>query len=342
MGFTSNQVRHFYVASKPAEGELIVKHEGTEVTDKLKDTEKPGAIKAHINAAKDHLYFEYMSPAGPVRTDLINLSKIDYIKHIDAKKMRHPLKQYKVSFDKTVDFKGDVVLALGFKRFLSLSEDDQQITVSGHVGEEAIPASDYFKHIAHQLAHSIHKGFTGMVKVELETGGTDPKQIATVVPVTHKTKLTELTDTYTGIVITELPQPWSRGLHPQGLGVDFEASVAIRGASPVVKGIVEEMPIDLDNRSIKNGHKIADMEYFYHGVRGDIYRKVNFPYHFETAYVANPEEEYDVLEIHYAFADQGTSTFHSEKDLTLALCCEEAEQLLAAIKEVVRKVGVEL
>lgn len=66
-----------------------------------------------------------------------------------------------------------------------------------------------------------------------------------------------------------------------------------------------------------NGHDIADLEYFAMGERGDQYRMVGFPNIVPTTYLVNPDKEYNVLEIHYAFTDEGANSYRSEKEITV-------------------------
>lgn len=69
--------------------------------------------------------------------------------------------------------------------------------------------------------------------------------------------------------------------------------------------------------TIKNGKKIADMEYFCLGERGDIYRNMGWPNTIPTTYMVDPTKEYNTLEIHYTFTDAGTSSYDSDKDITI-------------------------
>lgn len=48
--------------------------------------------------------------------------------------------------------------------------------------------------------------------------------------------------------------------------------------------------------SIKNGYKVAEMEYFYHGERGDIYRGMGYPNTVTTKLKAIPDAEYKLYE----------------------------------------------
>ena len=71
---------------------------------------------------------------------------------------------------------------------------------------------------------------------------------------------------------------------------------------------------------IKNGKRIADLEYFCMGERADLYRNVGWPNVVETEYVITPTEartnEYDVIDIHYFYQGEGLNNDYSEKVIT--------------------------
>ena len=76
---------------------------------------------------------------------------------------------------------------------------------------------------------------------------------------------------------------------------------------------------------VGNGKKMADLEYFLLGERGDQYRKIGWPNDIETVGMIDPSKEYDVLEIHYAFTDTGVNSYRTEKDITIAVPSEGGE-----------------
>ena len=72
------------------------------------------------------------------------------------------------------------------------------------------------------------------------------------------------------------------------------------------------------SRPIKNAYKIADMEHFYHGERGDVYRDSVAKTGWDTKYMINDfTVNYNTLDIHFAFVDTGTESYRSEKHITL-------------------------
>jgi hypothetical protein len=68
-----------------------------------------------------------------------------------------------------------------------------------------------------------------------------------------------------------------------------------------------------------NSFAIADMEHFYMGERGDVYRDNVARIGLDTEYMITPSNSimYDTLDIHYAFTDTGTESYRSEKDIII-------------------------
>ena len=58
------------------------------------------------------------------------------------------------------------------------------------------------------------------------------------------------------------------------------------------------------NSTIANGKKIADLEYFCMGERGDMYRNIGWPNSIHTEYLVDVSKNYNAIDIHYAY--QGT------------------------------------
>lgn len=87
--------------------------------------------------------------------------------------------------------------------------------------------------------------------------------------------------------------------------------------------------------TFENGQKIADMEKFYHGERGDIYREAAYPTNWENKMVANPASKYDTIDIHYYWNGANHAIQKSEKDITIACASGVATNIVTAIKNAV-------
>jgi hypothetical protein len=113
---------------------------------------------------------------------------------------------------------------------------------------------------------------------------------------------------------------YERGIRPVTIA-DFRVV-----ATPVVE---EGEEVDwLDEASYKTvesdtkvsgSYKLADMEYFAMGERGDEYRMAGYPNYIKTAYKIVPGKEYDVYTIHFAYKGANDQSHKSEKDLIIAV-----------------------
>jgi hypothetical protein len=70
--------------------------------------------------------------------------------------------------------------------------------------------------------------------------------------------------------------------------------------------------------SLASGYKLADMEYFALGERGDEYRMAAYPNHIKYDYKIDPTKPYNVLNIHYSYKGSNDQSHKSEKDIIIA------------------------
>ena len=77
--------------------------------------------------------------------------------------------------------------------------------------------------------------------------------------------------------------------------------------------------VSLENATSVNGQKIADLEYFCMGERGDIYRNIGWPNVVPTKYLVNPASNYDVIDVQYYWAGDAEDVQKSPRTLTLVV-----------------------
>lgn len=70
------------------------------------------------------------------------------------------------------------------------------------------------------------------------------------------------------------------------------------------------------------GMKLADLEYFCMGERGDQYRMMGYPNYIPTEYKIDPNQTYNVVDIMYYHSDNKEGVQRSEKVITLAIPVE--------------------
>lgn len=120
-----------------------------------------------------------------------------------------------------------------------------------------------------------------------------------------------------GLIVEEAPQEWILGTFPQ-VPVNFTLmpdSIVI-GGDDRIWGLVEKQA---STNSIPDGHKIADLEYFCMGERGDVYRMMGFPNVIRTKYLVDPDLKYNTIDIHYAYVGPNEAVQKSEKDITIVV-----------------------
>ena len=308
--FSTNQVRQLYVAEalKPSN---------------VAATDAAGSIAVKSDTAKTHLYFEYMGAGGMTRSDLIDIKNILYAKATDADDLAHDLAKYKLTLDANVNSGApvagqDYILRIAFRNYIGLSEEDQYFKYGMVHAVADMTASDFYKALALSLVKNFSREEEGLLKFYLEIGGTEAGTVAgTPTEVTKDTKESTLTGTYTGIVIEEAPQEWILGVMEQ-TPVNFTlqpGTITVSGDDRIW-GTVKQVA---STSSIPDGHKIADLEYFCMGERGDVYRMVGFPNVIRTKYLVNPDTKYNVIDIHYAYVGPDESVQKSEKDITIVV-----------------------
>ena len=134
---------------------------------------------------------------------------------------------------------------------------------------------------------------------------------------------------------------YKRGFRPVVMP-DFEVSV---------NTVVEEgediqwasITVGKSSTTVSGKFKLADMEYFALGERGDEYRQMGWPaVTYDADYKIDPKaaQEYDVLVVHYAFAGSNDQSHLSEKDLIIAAPTAEGgnANLLTIVTEL-KKLG---
>lgn len=308
--FSTNQVRQLYVATALKSPNVIA-------------SDTAGSIAVKSDTAKSHLYFEYMGAGGMTRSDLIDIKNILYAKATDADDLAYDLAKYKLTLDDTVNggepvVAQDYILRIAFRNYPGLSEEDQYFKYGMVHAVTGMTASDFYKTLALSLVKNFSREEQGLLKFYLETGGTDAGTVAgTPTEVTKDTKESSLTGTYTGIVIEEAPQDWILGVMEQTpVNFTIQPDLIIDNGDERIWGVVKKVA---STNSIPDGHKIADLEYFCMGERGDIYRMVGFPYVIRTKYLVDPDIKYNVIDIHYAYVGSNESVQKSEKDITIVV-----------------------
>lgn len=322
--FSTNQVRQLYVANAVKNPKVLA-------------TDAAGSISVNADGTEG-FYFMYKGADNLMRSDLINKNNVHYVKVTDSKDMQHELKSITVTLDGNINggkpISGqDYILRIAFRQYIGMSDSDQYFKYGMVHAYANMSASDFYKKLAISLAKNFSRELTPLVKFTLDDGEEGKEVTAT-------TTEDSLTGEYTALVIDELPQEWTLGIKEQ-VPVYFEVqptTITYEG-DEVVWGVVEDTK-PAPGLTIGNGHKIADLEYFCMGERGDVYRNIGWPNSIPTKLLVDPEKEYNVIDIHYSYVGSNESVQKSEKDITIVI--PSTVNATSFIKEIGGISGVEI
>lgn len=323
--FSTNQVRQLYVAK-----ELKTSH--------VLASDAAGSIAVKNDTAKNHLYFEYKGADNLMRSDLIDIKNILYAKATDADNMAHELKSVTVTLDTNVNGGApvagqDYILRIAFRQYVGMSDEDQYFKYGMVHAYAGMDADEFYKVLALSIAKNFSREVVPLIKIEVHSaatkskGGFDAKGYMEVTPSTKDTGATNSTNPYydgtsavvsdiDSIRITEVEQPWRLGVMAQ-TPVYFTVqpvAIMVNGDERIWATVTEST-----NSTIANGKKIADLEYFCMGERGDMYRNIGWPHNIPTTYLVDPTIKYNVIDIHYAYVGSNESVQKSEKTITLVV-----------------------
>lgn len=304
--FSINQVNHLYYAKSLKTGTNLL------------ETDEAGSILPKGDTNKTHMYFQYMSPGGIVRSDLIGINKILSAKAATSASLAYKLKRYLITLDSDVSTTPvagqEYVLRIIFRQYIGLGDEDQNQKYGCVRAKADMTASDFYKEMAISLFRNVvAEKYNTLLNIYLKDSSSETQ-------LTKSTDLSKLSGTYTGIILEEAEQPWVLGLMPQAiLPFDPLPTTIMVDGDHFIWGKVESSEA---KNVIEDGHKIADLEYFCMGARGDDYRLMGYPNYIPTKYLVDPEKKYDVLNIHYCFTDSNEGVQKSEKDITL-VCVDD-------------------
>lgn len=327
--FSTNQVRQLYAAKALKAPHVLA-------------SDAAGSIAVKNDTAKNHLYFEYKGADNLMRSDLIDIKNILYAKATDADDMAHELKAVTVTLDSEVNSGApvagqDYILRIAFRQYVGMSDEDQYFKYGMVHAYAGMDADEFYKVLALSIAKNFSREVVPLIKVEVHSAGTtdkggfDSDGYMVVTPTTKDNGKSDTTNPYyatdtlvtdiDSIRITEVEQPWRLGVMAQ-TPVYFTVqpvAVMVNGDERIWATVTEST-----NGTIGNGKKIADLEYFCMGERGDIYRGVGFPHNIVTTYLVDPTKTYYTFDIHYAYVGNNESVQKSEKDITI-VCSNKTE-----------------
>lgn len=292
-----------------------------------------GDLTLKVDTAKSNVYLVYKDTEDTITSDLISIKNLLYAKSTKAADMARKLNSQSVTLNEDPISGQDYVLNVEVRNFVALGDDSTHIKFGAVHAVKGMTKSDFYKAMAVNLAKNLSREVSPILNVLLTKNNTTDGE--SEVPVLVNGKMQNLatlksTETYTDIIIDEVEQPWRRGVaQVEPVNFNTTCGTILVDGDDVIWGTVEKEEGD----SVNNGKQIADMEWFYHGTRGDIYREATYPDNFDFKPLVDETKAYSTLDIHFAYVGPGVEVAKSERTITV-VCADAAEldKLITAIK----------
>lgn len=293
-----------------------------------------GDTTLKVDTAKNSMYLVYKDTEDNLTSDIIDLKNLLYVKSTKAADMARKLNSQSVTLNEDPISGQDYVLNVEVRNFVALGDDSTYIKFGAVHAVKDMTKSDFYKAMALNLAKNLSREVSPILNVSLNkynsTGTTNTKVAVLVNGKMQNLATLTSTETYTSIIIDEVEQPWRRGVaQVEPVNFNTTCGTVLVDGNDVIWGTVEKEEGD----PINNGKQIADMEWFYHGTRGDIYREATYPDNFNFKPLVDETKAYSTLDIHFAYVGPGVEVAKSERTITV-VCADAAElnELITAIK----------
>ena len=319
---SDNQFRNLYVMKSYKASESVIS--------------AVGDLTLKVDTAKSNVYLVYKDTEDTLTSDIINIKNLLYVKSNKATDMARKLHSQSVTINENPISGQDYVLNVEVRNFVALGDDSTHIKFGAVHAVKGMTKSDFYKVMAINLAKNLSREPSPILNVLLtknDSAASDEKTSEVAVLLNGKMQnLATLnnTESYTNIIINEVEQPWRRGVaQVEPVNFNTTCSTILMDGDDVIWGTVKKETGDV----INNGKQIADMEWFYHGTRGDIYREATYPDNFDFKPLVDETEAYHTLDIHFAYVGPGVEVAKSERTITV-VCADTTQMnsLITAIK----------
>ena len=314
--YSVNQVKHLYVL-----GEAIVYPEDGANTPLDKDRNSPGDLALMTSPDGNYIYFNYLNIHRDIMaTDRIKKGKVKWVTVTPYSSMQKPLRKWTIRLDSNVNggdpvVGQDYIIEFSFKNYFGASDEH---TYEKYASARAFStsASDLYRDLALSLAKNLSREVDKPFSVSLNYTN---NMVVVQETVEAATKKDSLVNTYTGITLVELEQPWELGRMKVNRPDISDKTihfipVEISGVEYYNWGNVTE---ETSGNYIGNGKETADLEWFCMGERGDQYRGKDWPLSITTPanLMVDPSKEYNYLIVHFWDDIDNEGPQKSERDL---------------------------
>jgi hypothetical protein len=260
----------------------------------------PGFFKSAIKTADNELLLTYINALGKeTATDLIPVANIKSVK--STKYAPKKLRKDEITFKSPVAGQTYTIRFL-LRQWGSGSSEDQYFK---HVGSYKAKTGDTAENLVDAMIANATKNFARE-------------------PIALFTFTKSGTGAGTKLVVEEVATPWVAGKQ-QGRALNYEiqfVKVLANGEEDFEWGTVTSLVKPYEG--VGTNKLAKDMERFYMGERGDVYREVGYPFNFDTTYLSDPTANYSTIDLVYFKSEpHNGNAVRSECALTI-LCKESA------------------
>ena len=301
-----------------------------------------GDLTLKVDTAKSNVYLVYKDTEDTITSDLISIKNLLYAKSTKAADMARKLNSQSVTLNEDPISGQDYVLNVEVRNFVALGDDSTHIKFGAVHAVKGMTKSDFYKAMAVNLAKNLSREPSPILNVLLtknDSAASGEKDSEVAVLLNGKMQnlaALKSTETYTDIIIDEVEQPWRRGVaQVEPVNFNTTCGTILMDGDDVIWGTVEKEEGD----PVNNGKQIADMEWFYHGTRGDIYREATYPDNFDFKPLVDETKAYHTLDIHFAYVGPGVEVAKSERTITVV--CADATQMNSLITAIKTATGVD-
>ena len=300
-----------------------------------------GDVTLKVDTAKNLMYLVYKDTEDTLTSDIINIKNLLYVKSNKSTDMARKLNSQSVTLNADPVSGQDYVLNVEVRNFVALGDDSTHIKFGAVHAVKDMTKSDFYKAMAVNLAKNFSREPSPILNVSLTKHDTNDSGTNTKVAVLVNGKMQNLaalksTESYTNIIIDEVEQPWRRGIaQVEPVNFNTTCGTILMNGDDVIWGTIEKE----EGNSINNGKQIADMEWFYHGTRGDIYREAIYPDNFDFKPLVDETKAYHTLDIHFAYVGSGVEVAKSERTITVV--CTDTTQMNSLITAIKTATGVD-
>jgi len=303
--FSTNQVKQLYVAK---------------AVDASLDT--VGDIK-FVAAGDGQIAAKYVGNDGVVRTDLIDLATLKG-KAVKASTMAEYLDSAFIASSSAVAGQ-DYILKVTMNEFGGMTPEDKGFILADYTAQSGDAAKNVLAGLAVALANNASKAaYSKVINVYVTTAATASTALTLnsnlwAVNAGADAATVAALGSLTAIIIEAAEQPWVLGKSAAdrvSISVSYDK---IRSGGVDVAWATVTNNVAHPSGQIKNSKKIADLEWFAFGERGDIYRGINWPNNFEFNGLVDPAATYGyhVIELTWAYQGDAEDIQKSPKELVI-------------------------